>query len=78
VVVIISDGWDSGEPAVLGEQMERLARLAHRIVWVNPRAQSARWQPLAAGMAAAYPFVDEVVSGHSAQAMSEVLTAISR
>jgi hypothetical protein len=78
VVVIISDGWDSGEPAVLGEQMERLARLAHRIVWVNPRAQSARWQPLAAGMAAAYPFVDELVSGHSAHAMSEVLTAISR
>ncbi len=41
VVVIVSDGWDSGDPALLGQEMERLGRLAHRIVWVNPRKQSA-------------------------------------
>ena len=47
VVVIVSDGWESGDPALLGQEMERLARLAHRVVWVNPRKQSDRYQPLA-------------------------------
>jgi uncharacterized protein with von Willebrand factor type A (vWA) domain len=44
VVVIVSDGWDGGDPARVGEQMARLARLAHRIVWVNPRKQSDRYE----------------------------------
>ena len=42
VVVIISDGWDTGDPAVLRREMERLSRVAHRIVWVNPRTKSAQ------------------------------------
>jgi uncharacterized protein with von Willebrand factor type A (vWA) domain len=78
VVVIVSDGWETGDPAELGEQMARLARLAHRVVWVNPRAADARYQPLAGGMAAALPHCDALVSGHSATALRAVLVEIAR
>lgn len=77
IVVIVSDGWESGDPAMLGEQMARLSRLAHRIVWVNPRAKSDRYQPLVGGMAAALPFVDVFASGHSLTALDDVLDAIA-
>lgn len=77
VVVIVSDGWESDDPAVLGEQMARLSRLAHRIVWVNPRSKSERYQPLAGGMAAALPYVDVFTSGHSLAALDDVLAAIA-
>ncbi|MFW2332554.1 vWA domain-containing protein [Ilumatobacter sp.] len=77
VVVIVSDGWESDDPAVLGEQMARLSRLAHRIVWVNPRAKSDRFEPRTGGMTAALPFVDSFTSGHSLDAFDEVLAAIS-
>ncbi len=76
VVVIISDGWERGEPAVLGREMERLSRLAHRIVWVNPRKASPEFEPLTGGMAAALPFCDAFVSGHSVRALTEVVDAI--
>ena len=65
VVVIASDGWDRGDPALVDEYMARLGRTAHRIVWVNPHKASAGYQPLARGMAAALPHVDEFVEGHS-------------
>jgi uncharacterized protein with von Willebrand factor type A (vWA) domain len=77
VVVIVSDGWEAGPPELLAREMARLSRLAHRIVWVNPRRQSPRFQPLAGGMAAALPFVDSFVSGHSLDALDEVLAAIA-
>ena len=50
VVVIMSDGWDRGDPALLAEQMARLRRLTHRIIWVNPCKGSAEYEPLALGM----------------------------
>lgn len=78
VVVIVSDGWESDDPALLGEQMARLGRLAHRIVWVNPRARSDRYRPLVGGMQAALPHVDTFTSGHSLAALDEVLAAIAR
>ena len=78
VVVIVSDGWERGDPALLGEQMARLARLAHRIVWVNPRAAAPAFEPLVAGMAAALPHVDTLVSGHSLAALDDVLAAIGQ
>jgi uncharacterized protein len=65
VVVVLSDGWDRGEATHLGAQMARLARVAHRIVWVNPLKASPGYAPLAAGMAAALPHVDDFVEGHS-------------
>jgi uncharacterized protein with von Willebrand factor type A (vWA) domain len=77
VVVIISDGWDTGDPDVLRREMERLSRVAHRIVWVNPRTQSSQYQPLAGGMAAAWPFCDAVVSAHSLNALDELTAALA-
>lgn len=76
VVVIVSDGWERDDPGLLGEQMGRLALLAHRVVWVNPRRASPRYEPLAGGMAAALPHVDAFVSGHSVSAMEDVVRAI--
>jgi uncharacterized protein len=77
VMVIVSDGWEGDDPERVGEQMERLARLAHRIVWVNPRKQHDEYQPLVGGMRAALPYVDTFVSGHSFEAMRAVVTAVS-
>jgi uncharacterized protein with von Willebrand factor type A (vWA) domain len=76
VVVILSDGWERGEPMLVGREMERLARLAHRIVWVNPRVSASAFSPRAGGMLAALPYCDALVSGHSFQALGEVVEAI--
>jgi uncharacterized protein with von Willebrand factor type A (vWA) domain len=77
VVVIVSDGWETDDPAVLGEAMARLARLAHHVIWVNPRKAGTDYQPLVGGMQAALPYVDTFVSGHSVRALEEVMAAIS-
>ena len=76
MVLIISDGWETGEPALLGEQMARLSRIAHRIVWANPRTQSSRYRPEVGGMAAAWPYCDAVVSAHSLDALADLLAAL--
>jgi uncharacterized protein with von Willebrand factor type A (vWA) domain len=77
VVVILSDGWERGDPSAVGREMERLRRLAYRIVWVNPRAASPAFEPLAGGMAAALPHVDALVSGHSLSGLDAVVEAIA-
>jgi uncharacterized protein with von Willebrand factor type A (vWA) domain len=77
VVVILSDGWERGEPDLVAREMQRLARLAYRIVWVNPRASATGFAPRAGGMAAALPHVDALVSGHSLDALGEVAGAIA-
>lgn len=77
VVVIVSDGWEVSDPAKVGEAMARLGRLAHHIVWVNPRKAAVSYEPLVGGMAAALPYVDTFVSGHSVQALEDVLAAIA-
>lgn len=64
-VVILSDGWDRGSPEVMAEQMARLHRVTHRLVWVNPLKATPGYQPLAQGMAAALPHVDDFIEGHS-------------
>ena len=76
VVVIVSDGWEIGDPREVGEAMERLSRLAHRVIWVNPRSAADRYEPLAGGMAAALPHVDTFLSGHSVRALEDLLVAI--
>jgi uncharacterized protein len=78
VVVVLSDGWERGDPALVGREMERLSRLAYRIVWVNPRVAAPGFAPTTGGMAAALPHVDELVSGHSLAALDEVVAAIGR
>lgn len=78
VVVVVSDGWDGGDPREVAVQMARLRRLAHRIVWVNPRKAAPGFAPLVGGMAAALPYCDAFVSGHSAEALAEVAEAVRR
>jgi uncharacterized protein with von Willebrand factor type A (vWA) domain len=77
VVVILSDGWERGDPMLVGRELQRLSRLAYRIVWVNPRAAAAGFQPRAGGMAAALPYCDALVSGHTLAALSGVVDAIA-
>ena len=77
IVVVLSDGWDRGDPAVMSEQMARLHRITHTLVWVNPLKVTPGYAPLARGMAAALPYVDHFVEGHSVAAMEELARVIS-
>ena len=77
VVVILSDGWERGEPALVGREMERLRRLAYRIVWVNPRVSARGFEARAGGLVAALPYCDALVSGHNLEALDEVAEAIA-
>ena len=77
IIVIVSDGWEIGDPQEVGDAMTRLGRLAHHVIWVNPRSAAAEFQPLAGGMAAALPHVDTFLSGHSIQALEDLLAAIA-
>jgi uncharacterized protein with von Willebrand factor type A (vWA) domain len=76
VVVVLSDGWATDPPEDVATAMARLRRLAHRIVWVNPRAAAPGFAPLVGGMAAALPFCDAFVSGHSLDALEQVVAAV--
>jgi uncharacterized protein len=77
VVVLVSDGWDTGDPAVLRREMARLSRVAFRIIWVNPRAHRPGYRPLAGGMAAAWPYCDAVVSAGRLDALGELTAALA-
>ena len=76
VAVILSDGWDRGEPAEMAEQMRRLSRVAHRVVWVNPLKATPGYRPLARGMAAALPYVDLFVEGHNLDSLERLAALI--
>jgi uncharacterized protein with von Willebrand factor type A (vWA) domain len=65
VIVVLSDGWDRGDPEELAEEMARLRRCAHRVVWLNPLAADPRYEPLTRGMQAALPHVDHLLPGNS-------------
>lgn len=77
VVVILSDGWDRGDPDVLATEMARLQRVAHRVVWVNPLKATPGYAPLARGMAAALPHVDAFVEGHSIDSLERLASVIA-
>jgi hypothetical protein len=62
VVIVVSDGWDRGDPALVAAETARLRRNCHRLVWLNPLASAPGYQPLAAGMKAAYPYIDDFVA----------------
>jgi uncharacterized protein with von Willebrand factor type A (vWA) domain len=77
IVVICSDGWDRGDPALIGSEMRRLSRVARRVVWVNPLKASPGYAPLARGMAAALPFVDQFVEGHAVSSLERLAEIIA-
>jgi uncharacterized protein with von Willebrand factor type A (vWA) domain len=77
VVVILSDGWDRGDAGQLAQQMERLQRVAYRVVWVNPLKATPGYAPLARGMAAALPHVDEFLEGHSMAALETLAEVVA-
>ena len=80
VVIIVSDGWDRGDPALVAAETARLRRNCHRLVWLNPLASSPGYQPLAAGMRAAYPFIDDFLPAGtlaSLERLGEVLSGSS-
>ena len=77
VVLIASDGWERGDPQLLGEQLARLSRLAHRVVWSNPHAGKGDYQPVQGGIVAALPHLDALVAGHSLAALEQVLAELA-
>jgi uncharacterized protein with von Willebrand factor type A (vWA) domain len=77
VVVVLSDGWDRGDVNVLAEQMQRLGRLAYKVIWVNPLKAAPGYQPLAGGMAVALPHVDVFLSGHNFESLEALAQAIA-
>lgn len=72
VVMIVSDGWDRGDPALVRAEMAKLQRSCHRLIWLNPLAGSAHYQPLAAGMAAAMPHIDDLVAVNDLDSLSDL------
>ncbi|MGX7824101.1 vWA domain-containing protein [Actinokineospora sp. 24-640] len=78
VVVLFSDGWERGDPALLGEQARRLSRLAHRVLWVNPHAGADTYRPVQSGIAAALPHIDVLLAGHSLATLDELLREVRR
>ena len=78
VVAICSDGLEIGDPALLAEQAERLARLAHRVVWLNPLKADPAYRPLTRGMIAALPHVDLFTSGHSLASLAALGDLLGR
>jgi hypothetical protein len=77
VVVVLSDGWERGDPALLGEQMARLHRLAHRVLWANPHRGRDGYLPVQGGIAAALPHLDGLVAGHSVASFAALADAVA-
>ena len=78
VVVLFSDGWERGDPALLAAEMARLKRLSHRVVWANPHAGKPGYRPVQQGVVAALPHVDRMAAGHSVHALEELLKEVRR
>jgi len=78
VVVIASDGWERGDPRLLGEQVARLQRLAHAVIWMNPHRGKVGYLPVQGGIAAVLPHVDHLVPGHSLASFAELLKVVAR
>ncbi len=77
VVVVCSDGLDRGDPETLDTALQRLSRLCHRIVWVNPhRGQSRDWRPETMGMVVAEPYVDLLLSGHDLRSLEHLAATL--
>jgi uncharacterized protein with von Willebrand factor type A (vWA) domain len=78
VVVLLSDGWDRGDPLQLEAEMARLARCSHRLIWLNPLKAHPDYQPLTRGMRAALPHVDDFMAGNSLASIEQLADALDR
>ena len=78
MVVVFSDGWERGDAELLGEQMARLRRIAHRVIWVNPHRGKAGYEPLQSGVVAALPHCDDFLAGHSLATFADLTEVIAR
>ncbi|PKW26339.1 vWA domain-containing protein [Phycicoccus duodecadis] len=78
VVVIFSDGWERDQPEALGEQVRRLAQVAHRVVWANPHRGRTGYEPVQGGIMAVLPHVDDFVAGHSMAAFEQLTEVVAR
>lgn len=77
VVVVFSDGWEQGDTTELSTQMQRLSRLAHHVVWVNPHRGKVGYAPVQRGVVAVLPYCDDFVAGHSVRSFEQVLEVIA-
>lgn len=77
VVVIVSDGWERQDAALVGREMARLARAAFAVVWVNPLKGNPEYQPLAGGMRAALPYIDRFLAGHNLESLEELAGVVA-
>jgi hypothetical protein len=78
-VIVVSDGWDRGDPALVAAETARLRRNCHRLVWLNPLAGTPGYQPLAAGMRAAFPYIDDFLPAGtvaSLERLGEILAGV--
>jgi uncharacterized protein len=73
VVVVFSDGWERGDTELLGVQMQRLSRLAHRLIWVNPHAGKDGYAPVQGGIVVSLPYLDDLLAGHSLATLEQLL-----
>ena len=73
IALVVSDGWDTGDPAQLALEMRRLGRAVHRVIWLNPLAGHEGFTPEARGMAAALPFVDDLLAGGTARNLVDLV-----
>lgn len=77
IALIISDGWDTGEPSHLSLEMKRLSRSMHAVIWLNPLAGREGFAPEARGMAAALPYVDDLLAGGTARNLIDLVDLLS-
>jgi uncharacterized protein with von Willebrand factor type A (vWA) domain len=78
VVLVISDGWDRGDVALLAREMDRLHRSCHRLIWLNPLLGSPEYRPLTRGMAAALPYVDDFLPVHNLRSLEQLGEVLAR
>jgi uncharacterized protein with von Willebrand factor type A (vWA) domain len=77
IVVVCSDGWERGDPRPLATQVEQLRRIANRLIWVSPHRGKPGYEPLAGGIAACLPHIDDFVAGHSFDALAQLTQIIA-
>jgi uncharacterized protein with von Willebrand factor type A (vWA) domain len=77
IVIVLSDGWDTGEPELLARELLRIKRRAGRVIWLNPLLGNPSYEPLTRGMAAALPLVDHFAPGHNLAALRDLATKLS-